>query len=155
LCDFGESSIEWVGYRTWGGPPCGEAASFVGRAPIRSGNAGAGWSISTSTTNPFENVGPLLDGHLYLWLVCAFDTGVESAEFDLAGSAIVASFEPFPPFSNSGTATELRLTAVGCPGEAYGGAILAGRIVLEPATVSVESSTWGRAKGLYRETTLR
>jgi hypothetical protein len=148
-CTFGFSHHEWIGYRTWGGPPCGANDGEVGCAPIQAGNASFVWTISASQTDPLQNTGPVVDGDLYLWLYCTATTGVETAEFDLTGTIVVTAFEAFPPFSNSGTATELKLSATECPGEAKA-PVLAGRIAIEPGTVAVDQGSWGRTKSQYR-----
>jgi hypothetical protein len=93
-------------------------------APIASAEIGFhyGWTISSSDSDPFSNIGAPAGGMatLYLWLQCVTKDGMASAELDLAvvgdGSRIV-SFGPAPGFLNAGGPTNLLLAATGCPGD--------------------------------------
>ena len=72
--------------------------------------------------------------------------GIAAAEFGLAGSMLVISFEPLNGFVNFGTPDNLLLLAPpGCPTED----VLVGRITVE-ASVSVDRDSWGRTKSRYR-----
>lgn len=95
-----------------------------------------------------EIAGPLGALALYLWLLCDARNGISAAEFGLAGGLPVSEFIALPPFTNAGTATDLRLSAGGC----HGGPrpTLVGRIVLEPGTVANEALSWGRIRAAYK-----
>jgi hypothetical protein len=135
-------SNEQRGYGTDGASSCWEASCLFHGGSFA-------WSISSSSTDPHENIGPLGGtASLYLWLDCnnTGTLGMAAAEFGLSGSGLdVVAFTPMNGFLNAGTATELLIAVGGCPR----GPLVAGRIDVE-ATVSVDGSTWGGIKGGYR-----
>jgi hypothetical protein len=91
----------------------------------------AGWTLSRSSTDPLDNIGPATTDTLtvYLWLYCTLDIlgGVSGAKFSIFGGVDVFSFEPSPGVSNSGTIHDLDLTLSGCPP----GSFLAGEFLLK------------------------
>lgn len=133
-------SNDWVGYNTEG-PPCN-----VGPTSCY-GGSGFGWSISSSSTDPLVNSGPLPDrGSLYLWMYCSTSiNGMSAAEFDLVGDFNILSFTPLNGFLSAGTLPQILVAVPGCPR----GPVLAGRIGVE-TSVAVESESWGRIKAVYR-----
>jgi hypothetical protein len=104
------------------------------------------WSISSSETDPLVNVGPIPDDDwLYLWIAAA--EGFVGAEFRVTGSLIPVSFEPMNgAFVAPGSVFPDVLLAVP---ECEGAPFLAGRISVARAS-SVEASSWGRSKAIYR-----
>jgi hypothetical protein len=79
-----------------------------------------GWSISSSSVDPFVNTGPFVSGlnTLYLWYQCSVKDGMSAAEFGLASSSpanLIVGLNVQNTFLNAGTATQ-PLFAVGlCP----------------------------------------
>jgi hypothetical protein len=93
-----------------------------------------GWTLSNSTTDPFDNSGAVSGQPInaYLWYACNGPEGISAAEFDLAfseGSGTVSSFTPLNAWLNAGTATHLLLAD-----DCESAPILAGRIELEFGT---------------------
>lgn len=142
----------WIGYTTDGAGACAP-----GGAPClwaRSDHGfGAGWSISSSSTDIFENNGPLPPGvsPLYLWLMCAGLDRMAEAEFGLGGTLEVVSFTHPPYVQNLGTSTDLHLTIPGCPT----GPLVIGTIyVRDPVAVGAPESdqvtSWGKIRSGYR-----
>jgi hypothetical protein len=133
-----------LGYGTDGQASCSDLSPlcwFTSSDPI-------GWAISASTTDPFDNTGPINESaSLYLWFACDnVGRGIAVVEFDLAATNMeVTGFTPMNGFLNAGTATELLLAVGGCPMPLT----LAGRIDVE-TTVGVDADTWGRVKTGYR-----
>jgi hypothetical protein len=134
---------DWIGFRSGGGEPCQDFGPF-GMCYERH----FGWSISSSSTDPFQNEAdaPAGTGQLYLWLACTwYVEGLASAEFDVGGTIAVYSFTPEPGFYNIGDATHLLLGVDDCPM----GPVLAGTFQVHDP-IAVESETWGRIKSTYR-----
>lgn len=134
-----------IGYRT-DAPPC-EAHPDSAWIPCTSLGAPYLWTISASDTDPYVNTGALPDpATLYLWVLCQpFPQGVEYAEFDLTGDLTVLNLVGRNGFTNTGTSTELRLSAPGCPSS-----VAVAAEITVTGTTAVESPSWGRTKSEYR-----
>ncbi|MEZ5066617.1 MAG: hypothetical protein R3B81_17945 [bacterium] len=140
-----------TGYST-DGFPC--TSGFCG--PVAGGGLqDYGWSISSSSTDPFLHSGPLVPGlsNLYLWFECTINSGFDgwaAAEFRLESdnsNLLILSFVPMNGVLNAGTGTEVLMAVGGCPQAPF----LAGSLlVLYTGPVSVESESWGDIKAMYR-----
>jgi hypothetical protein len=87
-----------------------------------------GWTISSSSTSPFQNVGGLAPGEvdsLYLWYQCSDLQGMSASEFvfQVNGGITLMGFHPLSGFIMGGVTT-LILAIAGCPR----GPLLAGSI---------------------------
>ncbi|MFH1278219.1 MAG: hypothetical protein ABIK65_07565 [Candidatus Eisenbacteria bacterium] len=87
-----------------------------------------GWTLSSSTTDPYANTGSFIPGviDVNLWLACSDLDGMAGAEFAIASSTpgnIVLAFTPMNGFLNAGSVVDLLLAVGGCPT----GPILAGQ----------------------------
>lgn len=111
-----------------------------------------GWSISRSSTDPLDTVGPVAVGAvpLYLWMFCSEGDGVSAVEFALQGSAsvLLLGVTPMNGWLNAGSGSQILMAVGGCPT----GPVLAATVLVlnlnEP--VSVESETWSDVKAMYR-----
>ena len=138
----------WIGYSLTF-PPCeGGICGFVREGGINE----YGWSISSSSTDPFVNSGTLPEvvTSLYLWLHCTAGGGMAAAEFQIEMDDSVflpVAFTPQNGFLNAGTVTHILVAVGGCPT----GPVVAGTwTVLYFGPVSVESESWGNIKAMYR-----
>lgn len=96
-----------------------------------------GWTLSASSTDPFENVGPAVSDtlSLYLWLTCARPAtgGVLSARLALSTIADLVDFAPSPGVGRTAEfPADLDLTFTDCPT----GLLLVGRCRLWSPTTS-------------------
>lgn len=77
-----------------------------------------GWTISASSTDPFQNTGTATNAltTLYLWFQCSTDDGMSAAEFaiEATGPAHVGTLA-MNGFLNAGGTTNLLLAVGGCP----------------------------------------
>jgi hypothetical protein len=79
--------------------------------------AGYEFSLSASSTEPFQNTAPPAGGvrNIYLWATC-IDDGISVFEGNLASNgAAVYAFNPLNGVMNVGGATALLLAVPGCP----------------------------------------
>lgn len=77
-----------------------------------------GWTISSSSTDPFVNSGPVLSAPLtlYLWFACNVDDGMAVGEFDVSAPGMSNfGFNPLNGYLNAGGASNLLLAVAGCP----------------------------------------
>ncbi len=146
-CDGVLIQNSWVGFTT-SGVPC---SSPDGLCPT--GQETYGWTISGSSTDPFVGTGSLeaID-FVYLWLACSEGVdpngpGVGGAAFDLIPNGLdILGFENGEDVINIGTPTQLFLALIGCRDPPF----LAGMILVLTAPISVDDSSWGSVKALYR-----
>lgn len=145
-CDSGPG--RWVydnavtGYSTTGAPCATDLCP---------GDQIYGWSISASSTDPSVNSGalPVPLASLYLWFSCHTNDGMSAAEFDLVttGKDIVhLSTDFLNGVLNAGTFDRPLLAVGGCPDSDF----LAARLNMMVNPVSVEGTSWGQVKSLYR-----
>ena len=122
-------------------------------ASVASAEFRYGWTISSSSSDPFVNSGSPAPGllPLYLWLQCSPDGGMSAAEFDLTIPAGVSNFgfTPALNFLNAGGPSDLLLAAGGCPEgpvlagswNLFGPASVAGDYCLVPSVRSAQRVT--------------
>jgi hypothetical protein len=119
---------DWIGYGSNADSLCRSARPLC--LPDTLGFPTYGWTISSSSTDPYQHTGVLEDfGILYLWFACSTVEGLAAAAFDLVGSFEVLAFNPQNGFLNAGTATSPMLAVGGCPK----GPLLAGEIIVRAA----------------------
>jgi hypothetical protein len=132
---------DWIGYRT-NGPTCGTVSTCTKSLDYL-------WTLSTSDTDPFVNTGPLPpQGCLYLWFVCTSQGGLAAAAFDLVGDLNILGFIPMNGFLDvfPQPPEQFVLAVPGCPS----GPVVAGKVLVTMDPVSVESTSFGKVKSLYR-----
>jgi hypothetical protein len=87
--------------------------------PARAATPEYRWTLSTSLSDPYENVGNLqgVPTTLYLWFLSPTLDGMTSAEFALSTPDSVSPmlFSTYNGFLNSGGLTEIRLSVGLCP----------------------------------------
>lgn len=103
---------------------------LIAATPALGQNNFYGWTISSSSSNPDVNSGPVNPQpfSLYLWFKCSASGGMSAAEFDFAAPEGVLNFgfSPMNGFLNAGSASHLLLAVGGCPT----GPVVAGSWVL-------------------------
>ena len=138
------------GYRT-SGDPCLELP------PCENGGTNSTWTISSSSTDPYVNVGPLpLNGELYFWLECRGEYGFAGAELTLGGDLVPVSAEPlidtlYFAFIHRPWGLVLNVQPSDC---IMSTPVAVARVTVEEQAVGVDERTsgqpWGRIKALYR-----
>ena len=111
---------------------------------------GAAWTISRSADYPFDNVGPILDSKLYLWLACLSGPFNEwaAAELNPVGDVNVESVEMMNGFLNAGGSSQLLLHHVEeCVSDEEMPVLVA--VLHVAGSVSVEDRGWGSIKADY------
>lgn len=109
-----------------------------------------GWTLSASSTDPFQNVAVSADAmrYLYLWFSCASSEGMAAAEFDLGGSLPVYAVLPMNGVLNGGSGQSLFLAAAGCPNTMFCAATIVvgdfvpGDLCLVPSAANSRNGTF-------------
>lgn len=126
---------------------------FCGGFDPIAGDNDYGWTISSSTTDPYANSGALPVGvvTLYLWYECNSLDGIMAAEFGLQNddpSLTLVGVTTVNGFLSGGTLlTDLLIAVGGCPSAPI---VAAQLLFVNSGPVSAESESWSSVKSLYR-----